>query len=242
MANSDSPISHAVKEAVKQSNETLLLVGSLSPIAIKILEVIKAGGTARDAAKQCGCSKQNVSYWIKRLIQAGLIRLQTRDVFKVYSLTTSGQTIFAGSDSNGEVVVLEDDAVKFRVVENLKRWGCRSCLERKEKCSMPRTGLVEYCTVFWKKLGDPNNWEKLGHKLGSVTVELHTGLGASHTESNVIIHPGKFVGYKPEQLRVDSGMAVQKCKDILELQFQMILSEEGVSLFSESTVKKLRKM
>ena len=61
LANSDSPISHVVKEAVNQSTKNGLLLGSLPPTAIMILEVYLAGGTAQQASKQCPCSKQNVS-------------------------------------------------------------------------------------------------------------------------------------------------------------------------------------
>jgi hypothetical protein len=43
LTNSDSPISHAVKEAVNQSTKNGLLLGSLPPTAIKILEVYLAG-------------------------------------------------------------------------------------------------------------------------------------------------------------------------------------------------------
>jgi hypothetical protein len=184
LANSDSPISNAVKRAVKQSNESTLLLGSLSPTATKILEVYLAGGTAQQASKQCHCSKQNVSLHTKMLLRRGFIRLQTYDVFKIYSVTPLGQSIFTGSDSNGEATVLEDYAVKFAIIRG------------------------ETHRVDWKSLGAPNNWVKLGVHVDGLRVE--------RTSQNIIIHPGKMVGFNIEKLLFDAGRAVQKCKDVLE--------------------------
>ena len=198
MANSDSPISHAVKEAVNQSTKNGLLLGSLPPTAIKILEVYLVGGTAQQASKQCHCSKQNVSRHTKMLLRRGFIRLQTHDVFKIYSVTPLGQSIFTGSDTTGEASVLEDYAVKFAIIRG------------------------ETCRVDWKKLGDPNNWVKLGTHVDGLRVE--------RTSQNIIIHPGKMPGFNADKLLFDSGRAVQKCKDILEGQFGMRLSSEGVEL------------
>ena len=94
--------------------------------------------------------------------------------------------------------MLEDQAMKFAVIRG------------------------ETCPVDWKKLGDPNNWVKLGTHVDGLRVE--------RTSQNIIIHPGKMSGFKIETLLFDSGRAVQKCKDILEGQFGMLLSIEGVKL------------
>jgi hypothetical protein len=72
------------------------------------------------------------------LLRRGFIRLQTNDVFKIYSVTPLGQSIFTGSDTNGEAVVLEDQAMKFAIIRG------------------------ETSPVDWRKLGDVRNWEKLG--------------------------------------------------------------------------------
>jgi hypothetical protein len=198
MAKSDSPFSHALKRAVNQSTENSLLLGSLPPTALKILDVYRAGGTAGQAARQCHCSKQNVSKHTKMLLKRGLIRLQTCDVFKIYSLTRLGQSIFTMSEGAGEVVVLEDHAFKFAIIRNEGR------------------------LIDWKKLGNPCNWQKLGVHIDGLRVE--------RTSKNIIIHPGKMVGFSPDVLLVDSGRAIQKCRDILEVKFGMLLSAEGVAL------------
>lgn len=198
MAKSDSPFSHALKRAVNQSTENSLLLGRLPPTALKILDVYRAGGTAQQAAKQCHCSKQNVSKHTKMLLKRGLIRLQNYDVVKIYSLTPLGQSIFTMSESASEAVVLEDHAFKFAIIRN------------------------ETCLIDWKKLGNPCNWQKLGVHVDGLRVEK--------TSKNIIIHPGKLVGFSPDVLLVDSGRAIQKCRDILEVKFGMLLSAEGVAL------------
>jgi hypothetical protein len=50
------------------------------------------------------------------------------------------------------------------------------------------------------------------------------------TSQNIIIHPGKMVGFNADKLLFDAGRAVQKCKDVSEGQFSMLLSSEGVEL------------
>lgn len=95
----------------------------------------------------------------------------------------------------------------------------------------------ETSRVDWKKLGDVRNWEKLRVHINGMTVE--------RTSQNIIIHPGKMVGFNADKLLFDAGRAIQKCKDILESQFGMLLSSEVwscISLFSGFTVKKLKKM
>jgi hypothetical protein len=138
----------AVNHPVKQSNESVLLLRSFSSKGLTILCVIANGGTSKDAAKQARCSKQNVSYWIGKFKKLGLIRLTVTDVFKLYELTSYGQTVFTTS---GEPMVFEDFPLKFEILRH----------ETKD--------------IAWEKLGDPLNWEKLGVKLGGVRVEKNLG-------------------------------------------------------------------
>ena len=60
------------------------------------------------------------------------------------------------------VHVLEDHAIKFLI------------LKEEDK----------HHPIDWKKLGSPNNWVKLGIKLGNVRVVK--------TSRHIIIHPGSF--------------------------------------------------
>lgn len=191
MTNKDS----AVKRLVKQSNQTVLLLGSLPYKALKILEILGAGGTAQQAAKQIHCTKQNVSYWVKKLQKQGYLQLQIKDVVKLYQLTPHGKRIFTTSE---ESKVLEDYAVKFQIVEGEK------------------VGLD------WEKLGQPNNWEKLGIKVGSVRVVK--------TSQSVIVHPGRMVGFDFNELLVEVGRVIECTRDILVNKFGMVLSDAPVPL------------
>ena len=95
----------------------------------------------------------------------------------------------------------------------------------------------ESCLIDWTKLGNPCNWQKLGVHVDGLRVE--------RTSKNIIIHPGKLVGFSPDALLVDSGRAIQKCRDILEVKFGMLLSAEGVALHEpilKFIVQKQRRM
>lgn len=189
MAKSDSPSFNSIKKAVKQSNETVLLVGKLPPTALKILDVYSKGGTAKDAARQAHCTKQNVSYWTKRLLTMGLIRVQTKSVFIYYSLTPLGQKCFTTSESSGEALAVEDQAVKFAVIH-----GERSCVD-------------------WCKLGKPNNWVKLGVYVGSVmvvrtskSVIIHPGKVVGFNLEELLFESGRIVQKVKDVLEIKFGM------------------------------------
>jgi hypothetical protein len=112
-----------------------------------ILKLLGAGNPACHVAEAVGCSRSNVSYWKDKFLDMGALRLHTRDVIKLYQLTPLGSRLLTTSESGPvEVVCLEDQAVKFGVVE----W--------------------ERVPVEWRRLGRPRNWEKLGVRIGSVRV------------------------------------------------------------------------
>jgi hypothetical protein len=198
----------AVKNGIKQLNNSIKLLEvspnhkilALSQIALNILECLGSGATATAAAKQCRCTKANVTYWSQKFVNSGMLRLQTRDVFKLYSLTSYGSKILTTSDSR-DPVVLEDYAVKYSVIQN------------------------ETSPIDWKKLGDPNNWIKMGVKIGDVRVVKNLGL-----ETTIIIHPGKMFGFDVDDLEVDTGRVISDVRRILSEQFGMILSEKGSPL------------
>jgi DNA-binding MarR family transcriptional regulator len=176
----------AVNHTVKQSSESALLLDSLPATAIKILSVLANGGTARDAAKQTGTTKQNVSQWIKKLIKLGLLRLQVKDVFKLYSLTPYGQ---AFTTTSGEAMVFEDYAVKFAVLQD------------------------ETKRIDWVKLGDPLNWEKLGVRIGGVrvvktsqSVIIHPGKMYGHDLDALKVDAGRVIEHVRSILVNEFGM------------------------------------
>jgi hypothetical protein len=130
---------------VQQFNKPFELLGSSG---LKILEKFGAGCTASEIATALGCCKSNVTYWKNKLLDMGVLRLQTADVVKYYSLTSYGSKILARSERCGvEPVVLEDHAVKFVIAEH------------------------ERARVDWVKLGSPRNWRQLGVRIGRVKVE-----------------------------------------------------------------------
>jgi hypothetical protein len=196
------------KRAVKQLNNSIKLLEvspnhrilALSQMALNILESLGSGATATEAAKQCRCTKANITYWSQKFMKSGMLRLQTRDVFKLYSLTPYGSKILTTSDSR-DPVVLEDYAVKYSVLQN------------------------ETSPIDWKKLGEPNNWIKMGVKIGDVRVVKNIGL-----ETTVIIHPGKMYGFDVDDLEVDAGRVISDVRRILSEQFGMVLSEQGTPL------------
>ena len=104
---------------------------------------------ARDVCFLVPCSKSTVNYWKDKFVNMGVMRLVKTGVFKEYALTAYGSNILTTSETgvSPEVCVLEDQAVKFEVIN----WGKVDKLD-------------------WRKLGRPRNWEKLGIKFGNIQV------------------------------------------------------------------------
>jgi len=188
---------------VKKLNNNIELL-ALSPVARKILGCLGAEGVASEAAKIAGCTKANVSYWTKRFLGAGVLRLQTGGFVKYYSLTPYGSKLLTGSDGELRLpVVFEDHALKFVVLR-------REC-----------------CRVDWEKLGEPRNWRKLGVVIGVVRVELNLGL-----EPTVVIHPGQVKGFNVDELEMEAARIFERTRVVLEQKFGMQLSENGVPFHS----------
>jgi DNA-binding transcriptional ArsR family regulator len=127
--------------------DTFKLVNqTLTPHAREILELLAAGNPPSRVAEAVGRHRSTITYWIKKFKKLGYIKLQTRDVYKIFRLTYHGLKILTGSERGGRVVVLEDYPVKYALVEGEKR------------------------AVSWEKLGEPRNWTKLGFKIGNIRV------------------------------------------------------------------------
>lgn len=180
---------------VKEFNKSFKLLG----MGFRVLKSLGAGNTATDTARDLGCSKANVTYWKNKLLDMGALRLQCRDVFTTYSLTPFGLKLLTGSESGLTApVILEDHAFKFAIVEHEKN------------------------RIDWRKLGQPQNWCKLGIKIGKVRVVK--------TSRNIIIHPGKIRGFDVDELEVTAGRIIERVKAFLENRYGMVLGEEGVPL------------
>ena len=134
-------------QRVKHGFLTLIDTIPLTKKGQQILKLLGAGNPASVVAKAVGCSRSNVSYWKDKFLSIGAIRLQVRDVVHIYRLTRYGSKILTISEGYfPEICCLEDNAVKFRVLE----W--------------------ERVPIEWKRLGRPRNWEKLGVRIGNVRV------------------------------------------------------------------------
>lgn len=161
-------VQHGSKKAVQRFNgdfELCVLPQPLPQAAKDILGVLGADGVAGEAAIAAGVVKSDVSYWVKRFIKAGALVLresQDPDTLgrprkqqhigpglpRYYDLTPYGSKLLTGSDGVLRLpVVLEDHAVKFRVL----------CWER-------------LGSIRWEKLGDPRNWRKFGFRVTGVRV------------------------------------------------------------------------
>jgi len=173
----------------------------LRPRGKRVLELLGAGNRASDVAKVIGCGKSGVSYWKTKLLGMCALRLQCHDVYDIFSLTPFGSKLLTGSEEGrfaGEVFVLEDHAVKFEIVEH------------------------EKTSIDWRKLGQPQNWVKLGFKVGNVRVVK--------TSRSIIVHPGKLKGFNVDELEVTAGQIIERARAFLENRFGMVLSEEAVPL------------
>ena len=185
------------KMRVKDFNSFVKLLG---PSGLKILKLLGFGNTASQAANVVDCTKPNITYWKNKLLRLHLLKLQHKDVCKIYSLTKEGLKVLTRSEDviPVEIAALEDYAVKFFVVEHEKR------------------------PIEWRKLGEPQNWVKLGVRIGSCRVVK--------TSRNVIIHPGKLKGWDTKELLFDSGRIVEMVKNILETRYGMVLSDAAFPL------------
>jgi hypothetical protein len=215
---------HSSKPPVQRYNKPIEQSAILPATALKILAILGAGGVAEEACRATDTVKSNVSYWSNRFVRSKALRLvESQDpqtlgrpiaeqkigpgLAKYYELTEYGSKLLARGDEverlNRRPMLLEDRALRFRVLRR------------------------ESSLVDWGKLGSPRNWRQLGVDVGEVKVELHTGLGSLHLESNVIIHPGQVKGFKAEELLTGAIQIVERTRAVLEKKFGMELSGVG---------------
>jgi hypothetical protein len=159
---------HKRRKSVQRVNgsfEHCVLPQPLPQAAKDILGVLGADGVAGEAAIVANVVKSDVSYWVKRFVKASaLVLRESQDpetlgkprkhqhvgpgLPKYYDLTPYGSKLLTGSEGCLRLpVVLEDHAVKFRVL----RW------ER-------------FGSIVWEKLGEPRNWRKFGFRVSGVRV------------------------------------------------------------------------
>ena len=169
---------------------------TLTPRGLEILELLGAGNPPCKVADAIGVSRSAVTYWIRKLTQHGLIKLQIRDVYKIFALTYLGeQTIkqtSQGVRKARRTVVLEDYPIKYALLEGEK-------VRR----------------VSWEKLGNPRNWVKLGFRIGGIRVVK--------TSKSVIVHPGRLKGWDPYRLVYVAGRECGRAASWLQSHLGMVL-------------------
>jgi hypothetical protein len=137
-------------KGVKRVKQDFLTLADAVPLSRKgqqILKLLGAGNHASKVADIVGCSRSNVCYWKNKFLNMGALKLVVRDAVHIFQITPYGSKVLTRSEGYfPEVCCLEDQAVKFRVLE----W--------------------EKTPLNWKRLGRPRNWEKLGVKIGNVRV------------------------------------------------------------------------
>lgn len=195
---------HKLNSSVQKFNGGFELIEPLPPTAKKILAILGADGVASEAQRTIGCVKSNITYWKNKFLNAGALTIRCDGVIKYYNLTPYGSKLLAGSDGRVRLPLLfEDRPVKFKVIRR------------------------EQSRLDWKPLGNPNNWRKLGVKIGEVRVVINERLGPNHDEANVIIHPGQMKGFESSEVFESSVRTVERVRSILEVKFGMLLDEVG---------------
>lgn len=201
---SNQRVQHGSKEAVQKFNSNFELLEPLPPTAKKILAILGADGVAAEAQRTIGCVKSNITYWKNKFLDAGALTIRCDGVIKYYNLTPYGSKLLTGSDGQVRLPILfEDRPVKFKVIRR------------------------EQLRLDWRPLGNPNNWRKLGVKIGEVRVVINERLGPNHDESNVIIHPGQMKGFESSAVFESSVRTVERVRGILEVKFGMLLDDVG---------------
>jgi len=180
------------RESREEFDAFKLVNQTLTSHAREILELLGAGNPPSRVAEAVGRDRSTITYWIKKFKKLGYIKLQTCNVYKIFRLTYHGLKILTGSEDVRRTVVLEDYPIKYALLEGEK------------------VGRVS-----WEKLGKPQNWVKLGFKIGGIRVVK--------TSKSVIIHPGRLKGWDPYRLVYVAGRECGRAASWLQNRLGMVL-------------------
>jgi hypothetical protein len=146
--------------------------------ALMILRLFIKENYQAKIAKYTGFDKRKVNYWTHKFIKCSLIDLTSDGRPKFYQSTALGLKILTRSERElGEPVVLEDYAVKYRLVKD--------------------HGLID-----WEKLGEPRNWVKLGImvggrvrvvKNGDSSIIVHPGKLQGFGADHLLVEVGEII-------------------------------------------------
>ena len=191
-----------------------------SEMACKILKLLGEGKSQSEVTIKVGKPKQTINYYAQKFLKDKLTTVTANSKPIIYGLTHFGQKVLTTSDiGSPKPYSFESYARKFRLEQNNFKRDCSTC--REEGCELRKEGITDLCGVLWKKLGEPNNWQKYGLKYCGVSVELNLG-----KVPTVIIRTGQIYGTNPYEI-------VSRCTEIIEFvkaklyDRGIVLSEEG---------------
>jgi len=169
-------------QLTKNSHKICKIFGinySSSQTALSILRKLAEGIPQSIIAKTTPFSIRVINYWASKFLRDGLIRETGHGKPRIFELTAFGNAFLTRSERGFcEPVMMEDYPLKFRVLQD--------------------TGRVE-----WVKLGEPNNWVKMGFKVSGIRVEKNCGV-----QPTVVIHTGQISGFDPDALLVEAGAII----------------------------------
>jgi hypothetical protein len=177
-----------------------LFDSSLSPKST-ILRMLGEGFSQSEVAFELKLSKQRVNYWAKKALRDGLLRVQESNMIV--------QNHMNSQTTEGKPKTYEMTALCQKFLIESERGYCEPCTLEDYAFKYPL--IYDRGSLDWKKVGSPNNWVKLGVKLGAAFVEKC--LGAT---PNVIIHTGQLSGFDSEELFFEAGQIVALVKAILQ--------------------------
>jgi hypothetical protein len=178
----DSASSGSITQLKRNSNKIFKVFGinyASSQTALFILRKFAEGESQSVIASKAPFSISVINYWASKFLKADLIREKGHGKPRIFELTAFGQKFLTRCERGFcEPTVMEDYPLKFRLLQDAGR-------------------------VNWVKLGQPNNWVKMGFKVSGIRVEKNCG-----DQPTVIIHTGQLSGFDPDALFLEAGTIV----------------------------------
>lgn len=174
-----------VQSKFKKTGHKTELLGNFSLKVLAILQKLGEGHTQAEIAEMSSFSKSGVNYWVKKFLKRGLVCDTGYKYPKYYKLTPQGSAILTRSEVPSIPCRMEDYPMKFRLVSDM-------------------SGLD------WEKLGEPNNWVKMGIQVGQVRVEKNLG-----KVPTIVVHTGQIIAPHPDYCLLMAGSIIADVKAIL---------------------------
>jgi len=156
------PFLASSKVSLKSSKKYVIagLGYRLTDNGIMVLKELADGLSQAEIAKKTPLTKKGVNYWVKKLVNFKCVKVLYEGRPQYYRITPLGLALLTRSETTS-FCLLEDYPSKYPLI-------------------------ADHSNIAWEKLGQPQNWIKLGFKVGDITVVK--------TSQNVIIHTGQIAG------------------------------------------------